>query len=111
MASGPGQMRGRQATAACAWLARAAGGRRGRPVDDDPGPGLLECQSKTRARLDTDMADLAGRFRPRPQPGIPRRTSCAGDVMSQPTSTPIAEAYEKLRPLLFSIAYRMLGSV
>ena len=31
--------------------------------------------------------------------------------MSQPTGTPIAEAYERLRPLLFSIAYRMLGSV
>ncbi|HEY7325137.1 MAG TPA: RNA polymerase sigma-70 factor [Streptosporangiaceae bacterium] len=31
--------------------------------------------------------------------------------MSQPAGTPIAEAYEKLRPLLFSIAYRMLGSV
>jgi RNA polymerase sigma-70 factor (ECF subfamily) len=31
--------------------------------------------------------------------------------MSQPAGTPIAEAYQKLRPLLFSIAYRMLGSV
>src|SRR5215468_5817224 len=31
--------------------------------------------------------------------------------MSQPTDTPVAEAYQQLRPLLFSIAYRMLGSV
>jgi len=31
--------------------------------------------------------------------------------MTQPTGTSIAEAYERLRPLLFSIAYRMLGSV
>ena len=31
--------------------------------------------------------------------------------MSQPAGTPIAETYEKLRPLLFSIAYRMLSSV
>jgi RNA polymerase sigma-70 factor, ECF subfamily len=31
--------------------------------------------------------------------------------VSQPAGTPIAEAYEKLRPLLFSIAYRMLSSV
>ena len=31
--------------------------------------------------------------------------------MSQPTDTSIAEAYQRLRPLLFSIAYRMLGSV
>lgn len=31
--------------------------------------------------------------------------------MSQPSGTPVAEAYQKLRPLLFSIAYRMLGSV
>jgi RNA polymerase sigma-70 factor (ECF subfamily) len=31
--------------------------------------------------------------------------------MSRPAGTPIAEAYERLRPLLFSIAYRMLGSV
>jgi RNA polymerase sigma-70 factor, ECF subfamily len=31
--------------------------------------------------------------------------------MSQPAETLIAETYQKLRPLLFSIAYRMLGSV
>lgn len=31
--------------------------------------------------------------------------------MSPSASTPIAEAYQQLRPLLFSIAYRMLGSV
>jgi RNA polymerase sigma-70 factor, ECF subfamily len=31
--------------------------------------------------------------------------------VNQPADTPIAGAFEKLRPLLFSIAYRMLGSV
>jgi RNA polymerase sigma-70 factor, ECF subfamily len=31
--------------------------------------------------------------------------------MSQPTDPGVAAAYQKLRPLLFSIAYRMLGSV
>jgi RNA polymerase sigma-70 factor (ECF subfamily) len=31
--------------------------------------------------------------------------------MSQPTASGVAEAYHTLRPLLFSIAYRMLGSV
>src|SRR5215467_8469884 len=61
------------------------------------------------------VADLAGRFRPRParrgQPGsgIALVTGHRRPGRADPMAA--AAAFDELRPLLFAIAYRMLGSV
>jgi hypothetical protein len=91
VAAVPGQGRGREAAAACARLARAAARRRVRRGPDDQRARVLEREGKERARLGAAVYELAG--------GIP----CLG----QPDETDAAE----YRPLLFSIAYGMTGSV
>ena len=103
-------------------LARPPARGRRRGDDDDRGPRLVEREGEARARLAADLAELARRLPPRPRhagaaaaadvratdadrEGVDRRVTPAG------TQPDVAEAYVDLRPLLFSIAYRMLGSV
>src|SRR5262249_2734194 len=75
-----------------AGLARSARRRRGPRLDDDPDPRFVEREGEARARLAAALGELAGRL-----PGWPRGMN--------------ASELAGLRPLLFSIAYRMLASV
>ena len=73
------------------WLARLLGGRCGRG-DDDPGPGLLQRQGQEGTRLGAALPVLASGLQG--GAGVTR-----------------TEEFEELRPLLFAIAYRILGTV
>src|SRR5262249_38192801 len=84
----------RRAPEARAGLARAGGRRGGRHLADDADPRLLEREGAAGARLGAAVEELAA--------GIRR-----GATMMQT----MTETFEEIRPLLFSIAYRMLGSV
>src|SRR5579875_3784436 len=74
-------------------VARSVGRRRGGRTVDDRGPRCIERKSETRIGLEAGLRKLAGR--------IPARYS--GGV--------VIDEFTELRPLLFSIAYRMLSSV
>src|SRR5580658_1132748 len=88
----PGRVRGREAAGAGPQVASPAA-RRGNGGDhDDPRARLLQRQGQAGARLETALSLVAA--------GLQGRTRM--------TRT---EEFEELRPLLFSIAYRILGSV
>jgi nucleoside-diphosphate-sugar epimerase len=83
-------------------LARAARRRRDGRRDDDDCPRLLQRQGQARTGLGTRVADVARGLRARPARG-------RGPGSGIPLVT--AGQADELRPLMFSIAYRMLGSV
>ena len=91
-----------------AWLARFAVGEVG-GLDDDADPRRVEREGEARARLGAALAELAR--------GVPRGSTTPGAYgasvgsMQTTAADALAETFEDLRPLLFSIAYRMLGSV
>src|SRR5579875_2278387 len=96
MAALPGRVRGGQAPVAGSRVAGPAAGRRAGGSDDDRGTRLLQRQGQTRTRLAAALPVVAA--------GIQGRAG--RDPM-----TTRAEEFEELRPLLFSIAYRILGGV
>ncbi len=115
----PGGRRGARSAAAAPHpgLARAPACRERRRHDDDRGPRLIEREGEARARLAADLAKLAGRLPTRARHARPSAAACDGRRTIERRVTParvqddVAEAYVNLRALLFSIAYRMLGSV
>src|SRR6266498_3593073 len=87
-----GCVRGREATAAGLHVAGPAAGRGSGGDDDDRGARLLQRQGQAGARLGAAVPLVA--------PGLQGRVGV--------TRT---EEFQELRPLLFAIAYRILGSV
>src|SRR5260370_324387 len=87
-----GRVRGCKATEAAPQVAGPAAGRRDGGGHDDRGARLLQRQGQAGARLAAALPVVAPRLQGRT--GVTR-----------------AEEFERLRPLLFSIAYRILGSV
>ena len=99
-------------------LAGAARGRRGRRLDDDPPVrGASNAKAKRELRWEPPLDIWRQGFRD----GLVRSRGAGGggtprgdlrmDLAPVSRRTHVAEAYADLRPLLFSIAYRMLGSV
>ena len=87
-----GRVRGGEAADAGPQVAGPAAGRGRGGDDDDRGARLLQRQGQARARLGAALPVVA--------PGLQ-----GGAGMTR------AEEFEELRPLLFAIAYRILGSV
>src|SRR5690606_3416164 len=100
VAAAPGRRGRREAAAARAGVARAAAGRGGRRALDDRGPRRVQREGEARAGLAAALEQLARR--------VPARADRRGGC--RPVTEPDEEP-QALRPLLFSIAYRMLGSV
>ena len=95
-------------------LAGPRGRRRGRGLDDDRDPRLLEREGEGGAPAGARPGEAGARASGTGSPtgrfgGRMRRRA----MHSNPSSlrVEVAEAFEDLRPLLFSISYRMLGSV
>src|SRR6266545_911418 len=88
----PGSVRGREATDAGPQVAGAAAGRGSGGDDDDRGARLLQRQGQAGARLGAALPVVAAGLQGRV--GVTR-----------------TEEFQELRPLLFAIAYRILGSV
>src|SRR5215472_8264712 len=88
----PGRVRRGQAADADPQVAGPAASRGNGGDHDDRGARLLQRQGQGRARLDTALPLMA--------PGLQGRAGVTR-----------AEEFEQLRPLLFAIAYRILGSV
>src|SRR5215471_19660969 len=107
MAAVPGAGGRREAAPPATGLARTAGRGGGGGLRDDPDPRLVECQGEAGTRLAARLAELAAGLLPRAgqRRAIPRRR------IARRTEMATAEIYQRLRPLMFSIAYRMLGSV
>jgi nucleoside-diphosphate-sugar epimerase len=90
-------------------LAGPADGRRGRRVDADPDPRFLQRQGESGTWLGACLDELAA--------GLPAgrrragRDGPRGRAIGTLGTVSVTEAFEGLRPLMFSIAYRMLGSV
>ena len=96
-----------------AWIARFAIGEVGVSMMTQI-RGASNAKAQARARLGARMAELARGFRlgARRHPGAYR--GLAWGMMHTTVSSRephLADVYEDLRPLLFSISYRMLGSV
>src|SRR5208283_646779 len=87
-----GRMRGGEAAGAGPQVGGPAAGRGHGGDHDDRGARLRQRQGQAGARLETALPLLAQ--------GLQGRAGVSG-----------AEEFERLRPLLFSIAYRILGSV
>ena len=87
-----GRVRGGESADAYPQVAGQAAGRGSAGGDDDRGARLLQRQGQGRARLGAALFVVA--------PGLQGRAGMTR-----------AEEFEELRPLLFSIAYRILGSV
>src|SRR3712207_2197479 len=100
MAPRPRRVRGSQAPAAHPGVARASRGGRHGGRHDDGGPGILQRQGKARAGLGVAPSVVASRLRGRTD------VTCHHDHVGSRT-----EEFQELRPLLFSLAYRLLGSV
>src|SRR5215469_6806362 len=92
MAALSGRVRSGEAADPGPQMAGPAAGRGNGGDHDDRGARVFQRQGEARARLDTALPLVARGF-----PGRARMTR-AGE-------------FEQLRPLLFSIAYRILGSV
>src|SRR5260221_416752 len=88
----PGSVRGRKATDAGPQVAGPAAGRGSGGDDDDRGARLLQRQGQAGARLGAALSVVAQGLQG--GAGVTR-----------------AEEFEELRPRLFAIAYRILGSV
>src|SRR6266487_1145040 len=88
----PGRVRGREAADTDPQVASPAASRGNGGDHDDRGARLLQRQGQAGARLETALPLMAA--------GVQGRARVSR-----------AEEFEELRPLLFSIAYRILGSV
>src|SRR5215471_3558884 len=107
MAAVPGAGGRREAAPPATGMAWAAGRGGGGGLRDDPDPRLVERPGQAGARLAARLAELAAGLLPR---AFQRRASPRRRIAGGPEMT-TAEIYQRLRPLMFSIAYRMLGSV
>src|SRR5258708_7054716 len=92
VAAVPGRVRGREATDTDPQVAGPAASRGNGGDHDDRGARLLQRQGQAGARLETALPLMAAGLQGRA--GVTR-----------------TEEFEELRPLLFAIAYRILGSV
>src|SRR5699024_6353465 len=92
----PGGVRGREATDASAEVDGPDAGRGTRGDHDDRRARLLQREGQAGARLGAALPVVAS--------GIQGRAEMSGAGVR-------TEEFEELRPLLFSIAYRILGSV
>src|SRR5260370_40293874 len=102
MAALPGLVRGREAADARPGLVGPTARRRDGRGEDDPGPRRQQRQGQAPARLDPGLPELARRL-----PGLGRDLQIRESGMTTESSAD----YLQFRPLMFSIAYRMTGSV
>ncbi len=97
------------------WLGRLAGGEAG-AVDDDADPRLLQRQGQAELGWQPVWPSWRDGFLHGLDAGVPVRHGCKlmpadGPAGAASSSGEITAVYQGLRPLLFAIAYRMLGSV
>src|SRR6266536_3333495 len=91
-------------------MAGQAGGRRGRGFNADPDPRVVQCQGQGGAWLGACLGELAAGL-PAGRGGRADRGRSGSAGIGTLGIMTVTEAFENLRPLMFSIAYRMLGSV
>src|SRR5207253_3638788 len=97
----PGPLRRRRGPAGDIRLARPSAGRGVPRSPDDRRAGIIQREGEAGARLGTAVRHLAGR--------VPGMGEVGGVKDNGEGET--GEGYAEHRPLLFSIAYRMTGSV
>src|ERR1700761_3461572 len=107
MAAVPGRLPGSQGPVAGACLGGAAAGRRLGGLDDDAQPRLVQRQGPARAGLDPGLPQLADGLPLLARPARPGRLVGEGRLAVAAEDLDL----DGLRPLMFSIAYRMTGSV